>query len=167
VIVRTTNGYSLYAHMKDGADRVQFGQRIWPGDTIGQVGSTGARTTGNHLHYSVIKDGAEINHTNAGGSIGVNVDEGHTIDPATFDNSIPYADQTLRAERMFAPGTSANAQIGNRNPVASATPASPPSGLPSRDSDNSFNDRFLETGGLLCLAARPIRLTRCRAGCLD
>lgn len=32
------------------------GQRIWPGDIIGAVGSTGARSTGPHLHYSVIKN---------------------------------------------------------------------------------------------------------------
>ena len=42
VIVRTTNGYSLYAHMKKGAPQAKMGQTIWPGDFVGEVGNTGA-----------------------------------------------------------------------------------------------------------------------------
>lgn len=43
VIVKNDTGeYSLYGHMQDG-DRVAPGQRIWSGDTIGRVGSTGPR----------------------------------------------------------------------------------------------------------------------------
>jgi murein DD-endopeptidase MepM/ murein hydrolase activator NlpD len=53
VIVKTTNGYGLYAHM-DEPSQARMGDRIWPGDIIGQVGSTGKFTTGNHLHYSTI-----------------------------------------------------------------------------------------------------------------
>lgn len=56
VIVRNEAGYSLYAHMQEGSPMPKPGQRIWPGDIIGNVGSTGARSTGPHLHYSVIKN---------------------------------------------------------------------------------------------------------------
>jgi murein DD-endopeptidase MepM/ murein hydrolase activator NlpD len=55
VVVRNLTGdYSLYAHMQDG-DRVKLGQKVWQGDPIGGVGSTGKYTTGPHLHYAVIK----------------------------------------------------------------------------------------------------------------
>ncbi|MGN1290361.1 MAG: M23 family metallopeptidase [Bradyrhizobium sp.] len=54
VIVKTTNGYGLYAHM-DEPSHARMGDRIWPGDIIGHVGSTGTFPTGNHLHYSTIK----------------------------------------------------------------------------------------------------------------
>lgn len=46
VIVRNEAGYSLYAHMEDGSPMLKAGQRVWPGDIIGNVGSTGARSTG-------------------------------------------------------------------------------------------------------------------------
>ena len=140
VIVHTTNGYSLYAHMKEGAPRPQMGQRIWPGDVIGQVGRTGAFARGSHLHYSVVKDGARIDPAGTG-NIGVNVDQEHTFDPATFDNSIPYAEQAPRAEQMLAPGTSSGAPIAN---PASATSKSAPhtSGSPLPGPGNLFNDRF-------------------------
>jgi murein DD-endopeptidase MepM/ murein hydrolase activator NlpD len=88
VIVRNDSGeYSLYGHMLPD-NHAALGQRIWPGDTIGRVGSTGM-STGNHLHYSVIKKEAhdEIEKPDAphnGGSIGVKVNEQNTIDPATY-----------------------------------------------------------------------------------
>jgi murein DD-endopeptidase MepM/ murein hydrolase activator NlpD len=56
VIVETTNGRSLYAHMKEGVPRVQMGDRVWPGDIVGHVGNTGA-STGSHLHYSTVTNG--------------------------------------------------------------------------------------------------------------
>lgn len=54
VIVKTTNGGGLYAHM-DEPSQARIGDRVWPGDIIGNVGRTGIYATGNHLHYSTIK----------------------------------------------------------------------------------------------------------------
>ena len=39
---------------------VKRGQHVKRGDIIGEVGSTGT-STGNHLHYEVIKNGKKIN----------------------------------------------------------------------------------------------------------
>lgn len=53
IVKHPTGGYSLYGHMQDG-DRVQVGQPVWQGEVIGRVGNTGARSTGNHVHYTLI-----------------------------------------------------------------------------------------------------------------
>ncbi|MGY3533748.1 M23 family metallopeptidase [Bradyrhizobium sp. USDA 4452] len=72
VIVKTTNGYGLYAHM-DEPPQVRMGDRVWPGDIVGRVGGTGKFSKGNHLHYSVIKPLEKPDRLNAKGtgSIGV------------------------------------------------------------------------------------------------
>lgn len=75
IVKNDTGDYSLYGHLRDG-DRAKLGQRIWPGDTIGLVGNTGKRTTGPHLHYSIISRGARDSVENPGlshdgGPIGV------------------------------------------------------------------------------------------------
>ncbi len=128
VIVRNAAGYSLYAHMQDGSPMPKLGQRVWPGDIIGNVGNTGARSTGPHLHYSVIKNEKATralgrDHPN-GGSLGLtltgDVDGkwGNTIDPAKYDTSVPYLVQAA------ATGAS-----------GSVAPSAPLSGLgfPNRD----------------------------------
>ncbi|MHC2468789.1 M23 family metallopeptidase [Bradyrhizobium embrapense] len=45
VIVKTTNGYGLYAHM-DEPPQVRMGDRVWPGDIVGRVGGTGKFSKG-------------------------------------------------------------------------------------------------------------------------
>ncbi len=50
------NFETLYAHMSRFADGVGPGSKIRKGDLIGYVGSTG-RSTGAHLHFSVIVNG--------------------------------------------------------------------------------------------------------------
>ena len=53
------NGYyTIYMHMSKRL--VSEGQMVKKGDVIGHVGTTG-RSTGNHLHFSVRKDGNYIN----------------------------------------------------------------------------------------------------------
>lgn len=59
VRVAHNNGYeTLYGHLS--RITVREGQQISVGDKVGEIGSTG-RSTGNHLHYEVRKDGKPVN----------------------------------------------------------------------------------------------------------
>ena len=61
VRIRHNSTYKTsYAHMSGIARGVRRGKRVTQGKIIGYVGSTG-RSTGNHLHYSVFKNGKAIN----------------------------------------------------------------------------------------------------------
>ena len=51
---------TAYAHMSGIARGVRKGKRVDQGQVIGYVGTTG-RSTGNHLHYEVIRNGKYIN----------------------------------------------------------------------------------------------------------
>lgn len=58
ITIKHASGVSThYAHMKKLL--VENGQTVKQGETIGQLGSTG-RSTGPHLHFEVIKNGATI-----------------------------------------------------------------------------------------------------------
>jgi Peptidase family M23 len=94
-------GYSLYAHMQHG-DRVKVGQPVWPGDVIGRVGSTGARSTGNHVHYTLIDRKVRLEDTRTGGPIGIKLNEHTTIDPEQYDVDPRYLDETLRAQQLMS-----------------------------------------------------------------
>ncbi|HBI04642.1 MAG TPA: hypothetical protein DDY49_11510, partial [Paenibacillaceae bacterium] len=60
VIIFHGNGLSsFYAHIRNGGIKVSKGQSVSQGQYIAQVGSTG-RSTGNHLHFSVIKNGSKV-----------------------------------------------------------------------------------------------------------
>ena len=106
IVKNDTGSYSLYGHMLDGS-RVELGQKIWPGDAVGLVGSTGARTTGPHLHYSVItQEAGDNNQTfpSKGGGIGIPLNTETTVDPAKYDNYRPrlYVDETKRALEVMS-----------------------------------------------------------------
>lgn len=55
-VSHTDNFETLYAHMSRFAEGIGPGTRVRKGDLIGYVGSTG-RSTGAHLHFSVIVNG--------------------------------------------------------------------------------------------------------------
>lgn len=62
IIIKHKNGYStLYAHLSKF--NAYKGKKVKRGDVIGYVGSSGS-STGNHLHYEVIKDGRKVNPVN-------------------------------------------------------------------------------------------------------
>ena len=61
VKIRHNGSYeTLYAHMSRFAKGVGVGTNVRQGQTIGYVGSTGL-STGPHLHYEIIKNGAHVN----------------------------------------------------------------------------------------------------------
>jgi len=51
---------TVYAHMSAFAEGLTPGRTVMRGDTIGYVGSTGS-STGAHLHYEVLRNGAYVN----------------------------------------------------------------------------------------------------------
>jgi murein DD-endopeptidase MepM/ murein hydrolase activator NlpD len=59
--VRHSGAYATaYAHMNGYGRGLRKGMRVRQGQVIGYVGASG-RATGPHLHYEVIRDGAQIN----------------------------------------------------------------------------------------------------------
>ncbi len=61
VIIKHSGGYStLYGHLSRYKKGLKHGQKVYLGDTIGYVGSTGA-STGNHLHFEVRVNGVPKN----------------------------------------------------------------------------------------------------------
>ena len=64
VVIDHGNGLQTrYAHMKPGSITVRVGQTVAQGQQIGQIGSTG-NVTGPHLHFEVLKNGAQVNPMN-------------------------------------------------------------------------------------------------------
>lgn len=61
IIIDHGNGYkTAYLHLKEGSFRVGVGDRVDAGQQIAGVNSTGQFTTGDHLHFAVMKDGEYI-----------------------------------------------------------------------------------------------------------
>lgn len=60
VMINHGNGVvTLYGHIRNGGIKVKVDQAVKKGQKIAEVGSTG-RSTGNHLHFSVIKNNVFI-----------------------------------------------------------------------------------------------------------
>lgn len=61
VLIDHGNGYQTrYGHMLWGSITVYPGQRVYQGQQIGQIGSTG-NSTGPHLHFEILKNGVKQN----------------------------------------------------------------------------------------------------------
>lgn len=61
IIINHVDGYkSLYAHLDSIADGIKYGARVYNGQPIGEVGSTG-RSTGPHLHFAIYYNNEAVN----------------------------------------------------------------------------------------------------------
>lgn len=78
--VKHNGEYSTaYAHLSRFASGVKEGARVKQGQIVGYVGSTG-RSTGAHLHYEVLRRGAQIN------PMGVKFPTGRKLEGVDFVN---------------------------------------------------------------------------------
>jgi murein DD-endopeptidase MepM/ murein hydrolase activator NlpD len=65
VRIQHNNTYATaYAHLHGFARGIRAGSQVKQGQVIGYVGSTG-RSTGPHLHYEVLRNGAQVNPMSA------------------------------------------------------------------------------------------------------
>ena len=69
---------TAYAHLSRFASGIQAGSRVRQGQVIGYVGTTG-RSTGPHLHYEILRNGAAINPSSIKTGSGVKL-EGAALD---------------------------------------------------------------------------------------
>ncbi len=61
VVIDHGNGLrTRYAHMQAGSLTVRAGQRVYQGQQLGRIGSTG-NVTGPHLHFEVLRNGSKTN----------------------------------------------------------------------------------------------------------
>jgi len=65
IVIQHKDGYTtLYAHMSRYKKNLKVGQKVYQGDTIGYVGSSGL-ATGPHLHYEFRKNGKAMDSMSA------------------------------------------------------------------------------------------------------
>jgi murein DD-endopeptidase MepM/ murein hydrolase activator NlpD len=86
---------TAYAHMSRFGKGMTAGRRVRQGEIIGYVGSTGA-STGPHLHYEVMLNGAQVNPR------GVNLPTGEILEGEQlriFQARAREIDKTLQASR--------------------------------------------------------------------
>lgn len=61
IVISHGNGYeTVYGHLEDYAQDINVGKKVFQGQKIGFVGSTG-RATGPHVHYAMIYQGRLVN----------------------------------------------------------------------------------------------------------
>ena len=61
ILIRHNSTYkTAYAHMSGWAKGIRRGARVYQGQVIGYVGSTG-NSTGPHLHYEILINGKQVN----------------------------------------------------------------------------------------------------------
>src|SRR5947207_1618986 len=135
IVHNDLGGFSVYAHMQNDAPLAQLDQKLFQGDIVGHVGSTGARAKGNHLHYSVLPEWLlhHIPHSNNGGPLSFELNKQNTKYPAHIDQALPYRQPYLQyLDRIggngasnASSGTSGNPQLLGGLPTAGTPPFGP------------------------------------------
>jgi murein DD-endopeptidase MepM/ murein hydrolase activator NlpD len=107
VRIRHANGYeTAYAHMSRFARGMRAGAHVRQGDVIGYVGSTG-RSTGPHLHYEVMRNGAQINPMTLRVANGRNL-EGRALELFMIERARIDTLRQVRDEQVVAIGATAD-----------------------------------------------------------
>jgi murein DD-endopeptidase MepM/ murein hydrolase activator NlpD len=113
VRIRHANGYeTAYAHMSRFSRGLRAGGSVRQGQVIGYVGTTG-RSTGPHLHYEVLRRGAQINPVNLQVANGRNLEgralELFQIERARIDTLRQVRAQETPAEQAALRGATSGA----------------------------------------------------------
>jgi len=105
---------TAYAHMSRFAPGVAEGGRVRQGQVIGYVGSTGM-STGPHLHYEILKRGAQVNPMNVKFPTGRKL-EG--VDLVNFRHAKAGTDQAFAEARSVLRVAAKPAEATDAQPVA-------------------------------------------------
>jgi len=105
IILRLDSGiYVGYGHFKPGSLRVEAGQRVRPGEVLGELGNSG-NSTGPHLHLQLM---TEPSFADADGLPFV-------IDGFRLDGVVPSLDALLQADTAGTPMPIDTALAGDRH----------------------------------------------------
>ena len=96
---------TAYAHMSRFAKGMGTGTRVKQGQTIGYVGKTG-RTTGAHLHYEVLKNGAQVNPRT------LDMPQGDVLKGTELAN---FKKHVADLDRRYASAINGNTRIADQN----------------------------------------------------
>jgi hypothetical protein len=138
--IRHDRGYSTrYAHMT--WRHVSAGDDVKQGDVIGRFGSTG-RSTGTHLHFEILRNGAQVDPMPLLPRIGVVGDAGRAraapVDPDAGAASPKSETKPAPAKKPAASGAtkpkpkSADKPAKPSSKAAPKSPSKPPAAAPSK-----------------------------------
>jgi murein DD-endopeptidase MepM/ murein hydrolase activator NlpD len=107
VKVKHNNEFATaYGHLSRFADGIRPGKRVRQGQVIGYVGSTG-RSTGPHLHYEILRAGAQVNPAS------IKMPSGRTLEGAALTAFKSQVESKLSLWASLNPGTRVASRIAD------------------------------------------------------